>query len=380
MKRVSFILLLISFQAAAQDSLMPPVRFFFSGYLKEMQWASFQKGVSDPRLTFLLHNRMNLKWKPSDNFTFRAEFRNRIFAGSDVSGIPGFVSMLKNPNELQNLSVVWLQGNRYVMQSNTERLLLEFRKSRWVITAGRQRINWGVNVIWNPNDIFNAYNFLDFDYEERPGSDAISVHYGINPLSHLEIAAAATADQPVLAAKYFTHWKEQDIQFIAGHYRGKSTAGIGWAGNIRKFGVKSECQYFDNPTDSADQWNISAEAAYLLKNNWYVSMAGLYNRNGILHDSYRVNAISQAFVTPENLTPFRWNVLAQAAHEFSPIFSMNLTLIVFPGSRSGLFFPSVNYNLNDNVDIDLFLQSYFDWDGRMEGLSHSVFARIKYSF
>lgn len=30
-------------------------------------------------------------------------------------------------------------------------------------------------MAWNPNDWFNTYNYFDFDYEERPGTDAIRV-------------------------------------------------------------------------------------------------------------------------------------------------------------------------------------------------------------
>ena len=32
-----------------------------------------------------------------------------------------------------------------------------------------------MNLVWNPNDLFNAFSFVDFDYEERPGSDALRI-------------------------------------------------------------------------------------------------------------------------------------------------------------------------------------------------------------
>ena len=59
---------------------------------------------------------------------------------------------------------------------------------KWELTLGRQRINWGVNLAFNPNDLFNAYSLIDFDYQERPGSDAIRFQYFTNELSSFETA------------------------------------------------------------------------------------------------------------------------------------------------------------------------------------------------
>jgi hypothetical protein len=54
---------------------------------------------------------------------------------------------------------------------------LDYTAGKWQFRVGRQRINWGVNLVWNPNDVFNSFSYFDFDYEERPGSDAVRVQY-----------------------------------------------------------------------------------------------------------------------------------------------------------------------------------------------------------
>ena len=58
--------------------------------------------------------------------------------------------------------------------------IYDYRDNKINFRIGRQRINWGTTTIWNPNDIFNAYNFLDFDYEERPGMDGGKFQYIFN--------------------------------------------------------------------------------------------------------------------------------------------------------------------------------------------------------
>ena len=66
-----------------------------------------------------------------------------------------------------------------------------------------------MNLAWNPNDIFNTYNLLDFDYEERPGSDAIRIQYYLGDFSKIEVAAkkGSSKDDHIVAAMYkFNKW------------------------------------------------------------------------------------------------------------------------------------------------------------------------------
>ena len=81
-----------------------------------------------------------------------------------------------------------------VFNTTIDRVFLEYNKNDWEVRVGRQRINWGINLAWNPNDVFNAYSFFDFDYEERPGSDAIRIRKYTGIASSVELAANITDD------------------------------------------------------------------------------------------------------------------------------------------------------------------------------------------
>ncbi|AEV99621.1 hypothetical protein Niako_3297 [Niastella koreensis GR20-10] len=55
-----------------------------------------------------------------------------------------------------------------------------------------------------PNDIFNTYNFLNFDYEERPGADAAKFQYLFNDLSNVEVAFSIQKNNKYISAvRYF---------------------------------------------------------------------------------------------------------------------------------------------------------------------------------
>ena len=38
---------------------------------------------------------------------------------------------------------------------------MDWANEKLQLRVGRQRINWGINTTWNPNDIFNSYNIYD---------------------------------------------------------------------------------------------------------------------------------------------------------------------------------------------------------------------------
>ena len=149
-------------------------------------------------------------------------------------------------NGIIDLSHVWVNENSFVFHSIIDRLWMNYSHKKFDLRIGRQRINWGVNTVWNPNDLFNAFNFVDFDYEERPGSDAVRFQYYTGDFSSFEIAArpGEHIDSTVAAAMYkFNKWN-YDFQVLGGNYFSDIALGLGWAGNIKNAGFKGEATYF----------------------------------------------------------------------------------------------------------------------------------------
>ncbi|MCB0557706.1 MAG: hypothetical protein KDD09_02100, partial [Phaeodactylibacter sp.] len=137
----------------------------------------------------LIHNRLNFRWMINDELKLRTDLRTRVFYGDLVRANPNYGDAIDNVNnDYFDLSLVLLDENAWVVQSMIDRLYLEYFKGNWEVRLGRQRINWGISTVWNPNDIFNAFSFTDFDYEERPGSDALRVKYYTGFASSVELA------------------------------------------------------------------------------------------------------------------------------------------------------------------------------------------------
>jgi hypothetical protein len=350
-----------------------------SGYIKEMAWLRFNGTFSNASITSLLHNRLNLKWNPSQSFAGRLEIRNRFYWGDDVRTLPWFKEGLDNSNQYGKLAATYLDWHSTVAHTSVERLWLEYKKAKLNIRAGRQRINWGIMNTWNPNDLFNTYNFLDFDYEERQGSDAVKGQYLISNLSNIELACAATRDHVITALKYFTNYRKYDVQAIVGYYEESFTAGLGWAGSIFDIGFKGEIQYYTIGVDSVIALNLGTEADYIFKNGWYCSAAVLYNDRGIAQTISDLSGISFQ-ISPLSLMPAKWSAMLGTSKEVTPRLSGNLTVIYSPALNMLILFPAVKYNLKQNIDVDLVWQSFFAQQEHFEAYKHTGYLRVKYSF
>jgi hypothetical protein len=367
----------------AQDSTVAlPKKVSITGYVKNLETLTFDKNFKEIILGNFIHNRLNIKWKPSAKITTAAEFRNRLFWGEEVRMNPGFASMLKNGNEKVNLQKAWIQHKSLVLHTNVERLYFDYNNEEVNVRIGRQRINWGITTTWNPNDIFNTYNFLDFDYEERPGADGGKFNYRITNNFNVELAYAHNGKNQdnIAAFKYALNKWDYDIQLITGWYNDHLTLGAGWAGSIKEAGFKGEVQYFSEKKDSVDHLNLTLEVDYMFKNTWYVNAGILFNGNGVSQPVKNWNEVSFN-PSPENLMPTKWNIIIKTAKEFTPLFTGNISVLYAPGTDLLILFPSLAYNIAANFDVNLVWQSFFArLNNNFEAINHRCFLRMKWSF
>ncbi|MDH5608486.1 MAG: hypothetical protein OEY56_03320, partial [Cyclobacteriaceae bacterium] len=139
------------------------------GYIKDMVSVQFPSGADTVILDNLVHQRLNVRWFPTDKFSARLEIRTRLFTGDRVNSLPNYAQLVDVNNDYFDLSFLPVNKPGVVWHTMIDRAYAQWQEDGWTLSAGRQRVNWGVNLAWNPNDIFNAYSFFDFDYSERPG-------------------------------------------------------------------------------------------------------------------------------------------------------------------------------------------------------------------
>lgn len=384
-KRLCFILLLsVQFYGNlfGQDSTYVTL----SGYVKDLQTFSFTDNADSVLLTNLIHNRINFTYQRGKYFFFNAGLRNLIYTGDQVKYMPLFSKTLSHDNGYMDLTNSWVETNSILFVSTFDRLNVGWSFKNGSIRIGRQRINWGINSFWNPNDIFNTFNFLNFDYTERPGIDAIRLSYNFRNQSNMEIAFAPAKNDSLWigAVKYgFNKWG-YDFQFLGGNYKTDFVGGFGFAGNIKEAGWKSEVAYFQprkNTFESTGSVSISSGIDYGLGNGWYLNGSFLYN-SAASNQLYALGQLTGFQLTPKILMPSRLNFLFQTAKTFSPLFSGNFTILYSPKVELLVFLPYLSYSIKENWDLDLVVQSFFakSVTGDFITLGNTANLRLKWSF
>ena len=359
-----------------------------NGYQKFLQLTTFAKGPTFPLTNNFFHNRLNAKYYANDKWSFVAESRTRLFYGEQLKLDSTFADQIDRPMGLVDLSVRWVDNRQILLHSLIDRAYVNYANEKWDIRLGRQRINWGLNLVWNPNDLFNALNFLDFDYEERPGNDAIRIQYYTGLLSSLDIAFAPddTLENSTAGILYKFNTQGYDLQSLVGYYKGDLALGGGWAGNLGNAGFKGEGTVFvplAPSEDSISSVNLSATIDYLFGNGLYMSTAFLYNSNGKRSGGlFSQSGLFSGQPSPKNLFPSIWSFVLQANGNISPIFTGSGVIIYSPESDLTILVPSITYSIKENWDLDLIGQSLLlnIPGGKYQHAGTSIFIRLKFSY
>ena len=388
--RYLLLTLFLSFQifVQAQEQVK---NYEFSGYVKNLQSIislNDPNGNNNVLLDNLFHHRLNFEWFPSDKFTFKAGMRNRLFLGAstkmmDPSGNLIYGDLIDaGANDYFDLSALWLNNVNAVGHSVLDRFFLEYTNEEWEVRLGRQRINWGINAVWNPNDLFNAFSFTDFDYEERPGSDALLIRKYFNYISSIELAVKIFdkwENTSMGALWKFNKWN-YDFQLLGAYVQEDIVAGLGWAGNISSASFKGEASYFIPADNNKTSFVLSSGFDYLFENGLYAGVGYLYNEKG--SSNAAITDLFSFQLSAKNLYPYKHAIFTSVNTELNPIVSAGGAIIVTPNASFPLFVcPSISVSISDNWD--LYLGGQIVWSQIANSYASPLsagFIRFKYSY
>lgn len=385
-KRILLLLLVfIPLILSAQDSVKVN-NVTMNGYVKDMQSFIFKDFKSIWTNSNLIHNRLNFKWFISSSFTVSLEFRNRLLYGNILSRFPGYNNMFDYDNGITRLSTNWFQGKKYIFNTSVDRLWLQYSSNKLQVIAGRQRINWGQNYVWNPNDIFNTYSYFDFDYEEKPGSDAVRMQYYPTSTSVVEFAAKINKQKKtILAGLYrFNQWK-YDIQFIAAMVNQSDLMiGTGWSGQLGKGGFSGEASYFrpmSHFIDNTSVFLVSAGYNYTFKKSLYLQVEALYNGNKNSADIFSIDQLTSSNLSARNLFLPDFSLFSSASYPITPLVNCSLAGIVNSKSKLYIMIPTLNISLSNNLELSFIGQILkYTKESIFRQDLNFVYVRLKQSF
>lgn len=385
--RRCFILLILgaSFLAQGQEQWM------MKGYVKGLSAMQTLGDEGEIALENTLHNRFDVNWYMSDKFTFTVGIRNRIIVGNNVRLIPGYGDYIARDNGYFDLSWLWAEDDSWIGVTQLDRLMLDYTTGNLQITLGRQRINWGQTFVWNPNDLFNTYSYFDFDYEERPGSDALRIQYYLGMSSKLELSTSLNSDKKLTSVGlYRFNTGGYDLQFLGGIYTETDyVLGGGWSGSIKGGGFSGEITYFhpmDREEDPDSEVTATIHYDYTFRSSLNLQFEALYNGFGQEDLASGIGDLVFQDLSPKNLFPTQLAFFGSGAYDVTPLFRVMLAGIYGPEGNFYYVGPTLIYSLSNTMELTGVGQFYssdevFDEDGEpLITNGAALFVRFKWSF
>lgn len=390
LKPISFtiIYLLIVILGFAQDT---PKKLLFSGYLQNLNTVFIENTKSEWYTTGSIYNRLNLQWYPNQNWTFSIAARNVFTYGQMLYAYyPYYSDLLVYDEGYATLTWPIAKDSSYILYTNIDRANIQFNKNKLDIKVGRQRINWGINMVWNPNDIFNTFNYYDFNYIERPGCDAIRLQYYTGVTSAIEFALKIDNDDQITTALMYRFNKlNYDFQVMGGLYKDDIVVGAGWSGYIKNAGFTGEGSYFIDGKNIADTTGIfvlSFGANYTFKNSIYLYGSFLFNSDGTTGNAGATDPLDNPLinsrdVSPKTFTLAKYSIFGQISYPFTPLIRADLSSIFNPNDKSIYIGPNIDFSLSDNIGLLLMSQIFLGNPGTEFGYNSSLYyMRLKWSF
>ncbi len=329
----------------------------FSGYVKSLGTALTNKDFKDPLYDNLLHNRLEFNLYPTEDLSFHLAGRNRLLYGERVKLFSdkdrNYGKFMNAQDDLLDLSETWVNQNYWVLHSEVDRLYANWSPGDWQIRLGRQRINWGKTLVWNPNDLFNTYSFYDFDYRARPGADALLVKYYRDYNASVELAAApGDSFQSSIGALYYSfHQWEYDFQILSGYFQDNLMTGFGWSGYLGNASFRGEMNYYYPLSEESNSGYLLAAISgeYTFKNSFSIQLEGLYNGNEGRTSIYQL--MNSRGLEANNLSLFKYGVFGQAGYPVHPLVEARIGSIYYPEQSVAFLMPSISYSIQENWEL-----------------------------
>ncbi|WP_462280526.1 hypothetical protein [Salinivirga cyanobacteriivorans] len=373
-------------QLQAQDNYaLPP--YEFSGYVKDVQTVFVPEEMKENWLSDnAIHNRLKFTYYPTSWLTLDIQARNRFIYGDFVKLFPDYTQYALNQDYYADLDWVWFENESAVGISELDRLNAQLVKGKWELTLGRQRINWGMNLVWNPNDVFNTFSYFNFEYEERPGTDAARIKYygSLTSSAELVYQAGDSIEKMAMAGLYrFNKWG-YDFQFLGGFMGNDYLAGFGYSGHIGGAAFRGEMTWFQPRKSIGDTTGIvvaSLSGDYTFENNLYLHGGFLFNSNGKSGKAGGIGIFTTGELSPKTLSRGKVNLFGQITYNITPLVKGGVSTIMNPQDLSAFVSPSIDVSISDNFQLSGIGQLFFGQNDTEFGKIGQIgYLRFKYSF
>lgn len=302
-----------------------------------------------------LQNRINGRFPMLGNGGLEVSNRTLIYTGPQKMTSPRVAQQLSEDSGWVDATWAWSVPKYHSLLYTTwDRLFWEWRTASSVIRMGRQRVNWGASRVWNPNDWFHASDYLDLNYTEKRGVDAVRWQWFPGTLWILEgvYQGDATVNGSTVAA--LGRWNQwgYDWQMQMGWIRKEWAGAVAWMGDVLGAGFSGEVSLYYDPQsyhrDRSIQYVWTMGFDHMFSNGWYVNVSGLYNGYSLHPEDSLISpqwaVTSQTLISKEVALFWEWS------YSLNPWVSVKWGTFQSPQDFSFCTMPGLEVSYFENVD------------------------------
>lgn len=242
---------------------------------------------------------------------------------------------------------------------------LSLRSGPFEVVAGKQYLNWGRAMVFNPTDLFRPKNLTEPSYE-REGVGALSASLPLGPLSDVMAAYVPEGgfgtSAKVIRAR--THWAGFDLSLLgaelweeplesrfsssAREREQRFTLGGDVSGELWGLGVWAEGTWSTMPDE--DWVEFTAGANYTLPSRTFLAVEGYLDGRGKWTEPYSLDRWLALF-TGFRRTAGGGMLFGTVDHPFTDLLNAGLSGLGNTGDRSTLLIPHLSYAFAQDVDL-----------------------------
>ncbi len=336
---------LIPIYAFAQEEPVSYPDFTFHGYYKNLLIDYTDPTTSTNYLKDFNRLRLKMEGRFNENWSTNIHYELRAFPNIGFLPVQGVATQ----DNYLNLNWVLSSTPDYIVMHGLDRAYVTYSTGKLDVSVGRQRIAWGTGKAWNPTDLFNPFNPLEIDKEEKTGTDAVTAIYSSSDVTRTSLVynvRNAWASSSV-AIKHQTTINDIDYSVMAGKFKEDTVYGFDFAGALQEIGMHGEATYTQSKNfPNYLRYVIGADRTFT--NNF--SIMGEYYFNGT--GSQNPLQYNYARLLSGEVTNLAQNYLMLGTNaEITPLLLWGNTFIKNLDDGSFSFSPRLTYSYAENITI-----------------------------
>ena len=358
-------------------------------------WTAVERIRPTARLE--LNNRIRFTATTNIHFTqgrfLQGEFLNLIRNPIESSLLPdlnGNTPSLEDVMEDCAWTLDFERNETWNDRFSLPRLYLDLNRTEFDVRIGRQAINWGSSLFFNPTDVL-AENLIDQPWQERKGADAFKINRSLGETGLMTTILAKTDENLWLAAiKAGALLKETNVYGILSASENKFMGGLDIKGD-REFGWWLESSYSflrSNPEGAQDhivQMSLGVDYSFPILNLLLTSFQISFDSSGESPDYYNWTArhpreiilppCPEYNIYPPEAQPYRqtlgrWYGISYLNIQMAEHITINNAALLNLADGTGFVFPSLNYS-GDSLSLNFGAQLLLGAEGEFSPSNQS---------